>query len=131
MRTGKMGRVAVVAGTCAALGAGATIAGNAASAPSAGPKAKQAAGPGAGKGRRGPLRTLRRAVHADAVVPTKDGKFVTVTLDRGFVQSLQGDQLTLKEGTRKATYKTVTLTIPSNAVVRYDRHPAKPSDIKS
>src|SRR5437763_15869093 len=100
MRTGKMGRVAVVAGTCAALGAGAAGAGNAASAPSAGPAVKQAAARGAGKGHRGPLRALRRAVHADAVVPTKDGKFVTVTLDRGIVQSVDGDQLTLKEGTR-------------------------------
>jgi hypothetical protein len=70
-------------------------------------------------------------VHADAVVPTKDGRVVTVTIDRGIVQSVSGDQLTLKEGTRKATYKTVTLTIPSNAVVRVNRKAAKLSDVKS
>jgi hypothetical protein len=62
----------------------------------------------------------RRAVHADAVVATRSG-FVTVTLDRGFVQSVSGQQLTIREGTKKATYKTVTLTIPSNAKVREDR----------
>jgi hypothetical protein len=133
MRAGKMGKVAVVAGTCAALGAGAAVAGNAASAPSSGgPKAgKQGAGPNGAKGRQNRLRALRRAVHVDAVVPTKDGKFANVTLDRGIVQSVQGDQLTLKEGTRKATYKTVTLTIPGNAVVRDNKRPAKLSDVKS
>ena len=59
----------------------------------------------------------RRAVHGDLVVATKNG-FATVTLDRGFVQSVNGRQLTIREGTKKATYKTVTLTIPSSAKVR-------------
>jgi hypothetical protein len=132
MRANRIGRIAVVAGTCAALGAGAAVAGNAASAPSGGGTGgNQAAGPDGAKGRHGRLGALRRAVHVDAVVPTKDGKFANVTLDRGIVQSVQGDQLTLKEGTRKATYKTVTLTIPGNAVVRDNKRPAKLSDIKS
>ncbi|MDX6667166.1 MAG: hypothetical protein QOK04_546 [Solirubrobacteraceae bacterium] len=132
MRANRVGKVAVVAGTCAALGAGAAVAGNAASAPSGGATAgNKAAGPNGAKGRNGRLRALRRAVHVDAVVPTKDGKFANVTLDRGIVQSVQGDQLTLKEGTRKATYKTVTLTIPGNAVVRDNKRPAKLSDVKS
>jgi hypothetical protein len=60
---------------------------------------------------------LRRAVHGDVVVYTKQG-FKTITFDRGFVQSVSGNMLTLREGTKKATYKTVTLTIPSNARVR-------------
>ncbi len=47
--------------------------------------------------------------------------FATVTIDRGFVQSVSGQQLTIREGTKKATYKTVTLTIPSNAKVRENR----------
>jgi hypothetical protein len=127
-----MGKAAVVVGTCAALGAGAAVAGNAASAPSSGGAAgKRAAGPSGANGRQGRLRALRRAVHVDAVVPTKDGKFANVTLDRGIVQSVQGDQLTLKEGTRKATYKTVTLTIPGDAVVRDNKRRAKLSDVKS
>jgi len=62
----------------------------------------------------------RRAVHADVVVATKTG-FQTVTLDRGFVQSVNAQQLTIREGTKNATYKTVTLTIPSGAIVRDDR----------
>ena len=44
--------------------------------------------------------------------------FVTVSFDRGFVESVKGAALTLREGTKKATYKTVTLTIPSGAQVR-------------
>lgn len=59
----------------------------------------------------------RRAVHADVVVAAKSG-FATVVLDRGIVQSVNGRQLTIREGTKKATYKTVTLTIPSSAKVR-------------
>jgi hypothetical protein len=62
----------------------------------------------------------RRAVHANVVVATKSG-FETVTVDRGFVQSVSGQQLTIREGTKKATYKTVTLTIPTNATVRDNR----------
>ena len=130
MRTSKIGRIVAVAGVCAAVGASAAVVGNAASAPSSSAAAAKPAKAGAKNGR-GPMRALRRAVHADAVVPTKDGRFVTVTMDRGIVQSVSGDQLTLKEGTKKATYKTVTLTIPANAVVRLNRRAAKLSDVKS
>ena len=70
---------------------------------------------------RGGARALeRRAVHADVVVATKSG-FATVTIDRGFVQSVSGQQLTIREGTKNVTYKTVTLTVPSNAKVRDNR----------
>ncbi|MBV8221209.1 MAG: hypothetical protein JO325_22315 [Solirubrobacterales bacterium] len=62
----------------------------------------------------------RRAVQGAVVVATKNG-FETVTLSRGYVQSVSGQQLTIREGTRKATYRTVTLTIPSSAVVRDNR----------
>ena len=51
---------------------------------------------------------------------TKSG-FETVTVDRGFVQSVNGRQLTIREGTKTTTYKTITLTIPSNAAVRDNR----------
>lgn len=60
---------------------------------------------------------VRRAVQGSLVVATKSG-FVTVTFDRGFVQSVSGQQLTIREGTKKATYKTVTLSIPAGAKVR-------------
>lgn len=77
--------------------------------------AKTARGRGAG------VRALeRRTVQANVVVATKTG-FATVTINRGFVQSVSAQQLTIREGTKKATYKTVTLTIPSNAKVRDNR----------
>jgi hypothetical protein len=63
------------------------------------------------------------------VIATKTG-FANVTLDRGFVQSLSGQQLTLREGTKTATYKTVTLTIPADARVRDNGHQATLADVK-
>jgi len=52
------------------------------------------------------------------VVPNRAGNgFDTITEDQGAFQSLSGDQLTITEGTKTLTYKTVTLTIPSNAIV--------------
>jgi hypothetical protein len=59
----------------------------------------------------------RRAIQGDLVVATRSG-FATVTFERGFVQSVNGQQLTIREGTKAATYKVVTLTIPTNAKVR-------------
>ena len=53
--------------------------------------------------RGGGLRgSTRRAVHGEFVVHTKTG-FATVTFDRGIVDSVSGQQLTITEGTRKAT----------------------------
>ena len=66
---------------------------------------------------RGRALLARRAVHAEVVVATRTG-FATVTIDRGFVQSVNGRQLTVREGTKKSTYRTVTLTIPAGAEVR-------------
>jgi TolA-binding protein len=62
----------------------------------------------------------RRAVQANVVVATRTG-FANVTIERGFVQRVSGQQLTIREGTKSATYKTATLTIPSNAKVRDNR----------
>ena len=70
-----------------------------------------------------------RAVQGDAIVHTKKG-FVTVTFERGFVQSVSGQQLTMTEATKKATYKTVTLNIPANARVRDNGRKASLSDLK-
>jgi len=64
-------------------------------------------------------------------VPNEKGGFDTVTMDRGSFSSLSGDQLTITEGTKTATYKTVTLTIPSSATVRRNGEAAKLSDLKS
>ena len=70
-------------------------------------------------------------MHADLVVPAKGGKFVDVTLDRGVVQQVSSSSITLKEGTKTATYKTVAVDLPSNVVVRIDRKAGKLSDVKA
>jgi hypothetical protein len=59
-------------------------------------------------------RLLRRAVQAAS-------GFGTVSFQRGTVTSVSGAQLTLTEGTRKASYKSVTVTVPAQAVVRDNR----------
>lgn len=128
----KLTKIGGVVALCAALGAGGAYIGSAASPSSssaAGAKAKRGGQHGGKRhGARGPLQ---RAVHAEAIVPTKGGKFATVTVDRGAVEKVEGSQLTLKEGTRKAAYKTVTLDVPSDAVVRINRQPGKLSDVKA
>lgn len=115
-----------VAASCAAIGAGASAIASAGAAPGAN---AHAGGAKAAHARMRLRRVLARAVHGDAVVPTKSG-FATVTFDRGVVVSVNGQQLTLREGTKTATYKTVTLTIPANARVRDDRQSATLANLK-
>jgi len=121
----KHSRLLLVAVSCVVMGAGASaIASAGASTSSTAPTAHHPGGRGVG------LRRLaRRAVHGDVVVETRQG-FETVTFDRGKVDSVSGQQLTIAEGTQRATYKTVTLTIPAGARVRDDRHTATLSDLK-
>jgi hypothetical protein len=122
-------RLLLVAACCVALGAGVSAiasAGAATSSSSSPSAAKHAKGGKAGKGG---LRRLTRAVQGSAVVRTKDG-FSTLTFERGKVDSVNGSRLTLTEGTPKASYKAVTVTIPANAVVRDDRRKASLSDVK-
>lgn len=130
----KHSRLVLVAASCAAIGAGASVIASAGAATGGSAQAAHQRGAfgdrGGAFGRRGGLRRLViRAVHGDVVVKTKQG-FVTVTFDRGKVASVNGQQLVLTEGTRTATYKTVTLTIPSNARVRDDRRKASLADLK-
>ena len=129
MRTGAVGAI------CALAGATAGIAGSSASSSK---PTKTAVAPAAivdGPGVRfkfGPLADAAGPpVHSDAVVPNEKGGFDTVTMDRGSFSSLSGNQLTITEGTKTATYKTVTLTIPSGATVRRNGEAAKLSDLKS
>jgi hypothetical protein len=116
--------VAVGAGVSAIASAGAAT--NSSSSQSAATHAKHAKHARAGKGG---LRRLTRAVQGSAVVRTKDG-FSTLTFERGKVDSVSSGRLTLTEGTPKASYRTVTVTIPANAVVRDDRQKASLSDVK-
>jgi hypothetical protein len=122
----KHSRLLLVGVACVALGAGASaIAGaGATTSHSSQPAAKRTAH------LRGLRRYALRAVHGSVVVRDKSG-FGTVTFDRGKVDSVAGRQLTLTEGTAKATYKTITLTIPAGAVVRDDRQKASLSDLKA
>jgi hypothetical protein len=72
------------------------------------------------------------AVHAEEVVLNKAGTaFITETEDSGTVSSVSGDQLTIKEGTATVTYKTVTLTIPSDATIYRNGAKAALSDVKA
>lgn len=124
-------KVASVGGACAAIGAGAGILGTSAAATSNLPQSNPSTTSTTTAGKHHRRALLARAVHADAIVAVKGGQFVQITLDRGVVQSVSGQQLTIAEGTRKHTYKDVTLTIPSNAKVLDNRQPAQLSSLKS
>lgn len=116
-------RLIVVAVCCVALGAGVSAIASAGAATSSTGHAS-----GAGQ-HRGLVRLARRAVHGDIVVATRNG-FATVTFDRGIVKSVNGRQLTINDGTRTATYETVTLTIPADAMVRDDGKVASLSAVR-
>jgi hypothetical protein len=118
-------RLLVLAASCTAIGAGASAVASAGAA--SGSSAATAHAAHVGRTWRG---VLRRAVHGDVIVATKSG-FATVTFDRGLLRSVSGQQLTLSEGTKKATYKTVTLTLPSSARVRDNGKAASLSDLTS
>ncbi|MFZ0040643.1 MAG: hypothetical protein WAK93_05000 [Solirubrobacteraceae bacterium] len=126
-------RLLLVAVACVALGAGASLIANAgASTGSSAHHARSgAAGKGAKRAKGGSLRRFAaRAVQGSVVVHTKKG-FGTVSFERGKVDSVNGQQLMITEGTPKASYKTVTLTIPANAIVRDNRQKASLSAVKS
>ena len=124
----KHSRLLLVAVCCVAVGAGASVIAGAGAATSSKTSAKAHT---THKGHKGGLRGIaRRTVHGEFVVHTKAG-FRTVTVDRGVVDSVSGQQLKITEGTPKATYKTVTLTIPANAVVRDDKQKSSLSAVKA
>ena len=135
MQRSTMIRTGAVAAVCALVGGAAGIAASSASSPTptkaAGAPALIARGPGLQFGL-GPLADATGPpVHSENVVPNKKGGFDTVTMDRGSFSSLSGDQLTITEGTKTATYKTLTLTIPPGASVTRNGEAAKLSDLKS
>jgi hypothetical protein len=140
MQRSTMMRMSAVGAVCALAGATAGIAGSSASSSKPTKAAVAAAAIPGGPGvllRFGPLGlgplgdAAGPPVHSDTVVPNEKGGFDTVTMDRGSFSSLSGDQLTITEGTKTATYKTVTLTIPSNATIHRNGEAAKLSDLKS
>jgi hypothetical protein len=64
----------------------------------------------------GPGFYLGRAVHAEAVLATRDG-FKDAAYDRGTVKAVSGQTLTLTEG-KGTTTREESLTIPSDARIR-------------
>ena len=153
MKNRGLNRILTIVGVCAVAGALAGIAGSAA-APSktkasatAKAKAKAKAQKRAaalragrhdgGRGRPGgPGFGFRMGlggppVHSESVVPNADGTgFDTVTMDSGNLESIDGTELTIKEGTDKATYKTVKIDVGSDAKVVRNHEEAKLSDLK-
>ena|SRR2546423_10248451 len=113
-------KIIAIAAMCALAGAGAGIAGSDAHSGS------HFFHHGHGFGRFG-----RAPVHAELVVPDHQGGFKTLTFDRGTVDSVSGSDLTIREGTPTATFKTLTLTIPSDAKVRRNGQDAQLSDLQS
>ena len=124
----KHAKLLITALCCLAIGAGASAIAAAGAATSSKPAASTArmAGPRAGALR----RLARRTVQANLVVATRTG-FANVTLDRGKVDSVSGQQLTMTEGATANSYRTVTLTIPAAARVRDNRQPVAMSALKS
>ncbi len=107
---------------CAGLGAGASaIATAGASTPAQGQ---------ARHGRLGRRALMRRVVQGQLILATRHG-FVRVRIARGQVKSVSGQVLTLIEGTRKASYRTVQLTLPANTRVRDDHQRSTLSQVKA
>jgi hypothetical protein len=138
MRRSTIARTAAIGATCALAGAAAGIAGSSADTPSPGKHApglrrwlKVAPLGGIGMAMAIPGDAAGPPVHADTVVPNEKGGFDTITMDRGSFTSLSGQDLAITEGTKSATYKTVTLTIPSDATVRRNGEKAQLSDLRS
>jgi hypothetical protein len=128
-------RAGLVAGACALVGAAGGIAGSAA-APSRNGQTQTTTNGGTtrdhdGWGHRGGFPGAGPAVHAELVVPNQAGNgFENVTMDEGTLKSVSGDQVTITEGTQSATYKDVTLTIPSGAKVQRNFNTAQLSDLQ-
>jgi hypothetical protein len=115
-------RTLALASCVAAVSVGGTLAADAA--------LSSAHGPGAAAFRAGHHRLQRGIVHADLVVAAPDGTFKNVTVDRGWITAVNGSTISLREGTKSATYKTVDITVPTGVVVRVNRHSATLGDLK-
>jgi hypothetical protein len=125
MKQTKTMRTVGVAALCAALGtAGGIASSGAASSTSKKANSTRQGPPGGPPG--------GHAVHEDAVVLNKAGTaFINATEDSGSVVSVSGDQLTIKEGTKSVTYKTLTLTIPSGTTIKRNGSTAQLSELKA
>ena len=73
----------------------------------------------------------RAPVHAEMVVPARDNTFKAITFDRGTITGVDGSTVHLREGTKTATYRTVDITLGSDAIVVVNGHKASVSDLKA
>jgi hypothetical protein len=123
-------KLVTIGAACAAagVGAGAIATAGAAGTSTTGASSTAASSSHAAATPRARRGLARRAIQGDLVVATRSG-FATVTFERGFVQSVNGQQLTIREGTKDDTYKVVTLTIPTNAKVRDNGQSASLSEL--
>jgi hypothetical protein len=123
-------KLVALAAACAAIGAAVSAIATAGAATPASGTTPTASSAAAQPRRLGlARRAFSRAVQGSLVVRTNSG-FATVTFDRGVVNSVSGDKLAMTERTKKAVYKTVTLTIPSNANVRVNRQKSSLAQVK-
>ena len=151
MKGSQLKRMSIVVAVCALVGALAGIAGSAA-APSSKSKSKSAQAQKKADARKaralkrafrfggpGPRLALRHGfgfgfgpVHAEAVVPNKDGTgFDTITTDAGTLNSVDGTTVHIKEGTDKKVYKDdVAIDVGGDAKVIRNHEDAKLSDLK-
>ena len=123
----------IAAALCATVGATAGIAtGAAATTKKSTTKAKTSQAQAGRHGRPPGGRPGGPAVHEESVVLNKAGTaFITQTEDSGVVVSVSGSDVTIKEGTDKVTYKTVTITVPSGATVVRNGATATLADLKA
>jgi hypothetical protein len=142
MNTPAFKRLGLVVAVCALAGALAGIAGSAAAPSKKSSKSKPTQ---AQKNADRRARALRMPgppppfafgiggppVHSETVVPNADGTgFDTITTDAGKLKSIDGSKLTVTEGTDKATYKTPTIDVGSDAKVFRNHEKAALGDLK-
>jgi hypothetical protein len=75
-------------------------------------------------------RIARHSVSGDVVVDTKQG-FQTISFERGTVDSVSGDQITLTEGGPKAAQRQATVTVPATVHVRDNGRQASMSSVSA
>jgi hypothetical protein len=123
--------VLAVATTCALVGAAGGIASSGAASKASSSTAsstskKDGGGPGGPGGFGGGF-----AIHSESVQLNKAGTaFITVTRDQGTVTAVSGSDISLTEGTKTVTYKTVTVTVADGATVTRNDETAALTDIK-
>jgi hypothetical protein len=118
-----------VATTCALVGAAGGIASSGAASKATSSSTSSTAGKGGG-GPGGP-GFGGFAIHSESVQLNKAGTaFITVTRDQGTVTAISGSDISLKEGAKTVTYKTVTVTVADGATVTRNDETAALTDIK-